>query len=170
MSPASGSVACICDGRTLDLAAPVPSGTAAVEAVFVESPEGLPILRHSAAHIMAEAVKELFPTAKVTIGPDIENGFYYDFDYERPFTPEDLERIEERMARSVAADQPFSREEMDADEAKALFSDMGETYKLEIIDDLGVDRVSVYYLSVNLGTNTLGTNFGMHLKGKVERC
>ena len=93
---------------------------------------------------MAEAVKELFPTAKVTIGPDIENGFYYDFDYERPFTPEDLERIEERMARSVAADQPFSREEMDADEAKALFSDMGETYKLEIIDDLGADRVSVY--------------------------
>lgn len=137
-------VACICDGRTLDLAAPVPPGTAAVEAVFMESPEGLPILRHSAAHIMAEAVKELFPTAKVTIGPDIENGFYYDFDYERPFTPEDLERIEERMARSVAADQPFSREEMDADEAKALFSDMGETYKLEIIDDLGADRVSVY--------------------------
>lgn len=137
-------VACVCDGLTLDLAAPLPPGAAALEPVFLDSPEGLSILRHSAAHIMAEAVKELFPSAKVTIGPDIENGFYYDFDYERPFTPDDLERIEARMSQSAAADQPFFREEMGADEARKLFADMGESYKLEIIDDLGVDRVSVY--------------------------
>lgn len=80
----------------------------------------------------------------MTIGPDIENGFYYDFDFERPFTPEDLEKIEERMAQSVAADRPFSRQEMSAAEAKALFASMNETYKLEIIDDLGAEQVSVY--------------------------
>lgn len=137
-------VACLCDGQTLDLFTPLPANTATVEPVFIDSPEGLSVLRHSAAHVMAEAVKELFPSAKVTIGPDIENGFYYDFDYERPFTPEDLERIEARMAQSVAANQPFSREEMSAAEAKSLFADMGESYKLEIIDDLGAERVSVY--------------------------
>ena len=137
-------VACECDGILIDLAQTVPAGAATLEPVFLETPKGLAVLRHSAAHVMAEAVKELFPTAKVTIGPDIENGFYYDFDFERPFTPEDLERIEARMLESVAANRPFSREEMSAGEAKALFAAMGETYKLEIIDDLGADRVSVY--------------------------
>lgn len=137
-------VACVCDGVALDLAAVVPSGVSVMEPVVLDSPVGLTVLRHSAAHIMAEAVKELYPTAKVTIGPDIENGFYYDFDFERSFTPEDLQKIEARMAQSVAANHAFSREEMSAEEAKALFSAMGEAYKLEIIDDLGVDRVSVY--------------------------
>jgi len=137
-------VACECDGVLLDLGQTVPSAVATMEPVFLDSAKGLGVLRHSAAHVMAEAVKELFPTAKVTIGPDIENGFYYDFDFERPFTPEDLERIEARMLVSVAANQPFSREEMSAAEAKDLFASMGETYKLEIIDDLGADRVSVY--------------------------
>ena len=137
-------VACECDGTLVDLTRTVPAGTATLEPVFLETPEGLAVLRHSAAHVMAEAVKELFPSAKVTIGPDIENGFYYAFDYERPFTPEDLEKIEARMRASAAANRPFSREEMGAGEAKALFASMGETYKLEIIDDLGADRVSVY--------------------------
>ena len=137
-------VACECDGVLLDLGQSVPSAVATMEPVFLDSVKGLGVLRHSAAHVMAEAVKELFPAAKVTIGPDIENGFYYDFDFERPFTPEDLERIEARMLVSVAANQPFSREEMSAAEAKDLFASMGETYKLEIIDDLGADRVSVY--------------------------
>jgi threonyl-tRNA synthetase len=137
-------VACECDGLTQDLATAVPSGTVTMEPVLLDSPQGLSILRHSAAHIMAEAVKDLFPSAKVTIGPDIENGFYYDFDFERPFTPDDLEKVEARMAQSVAANQNFSREEMSAEEAKALFAAMGENYKLEIIDDLGAERVSVY--------------------------
>ena len=137
-------VACICDDVVLDMTAPVPPGTAAMEPIALESPQGLSILRHSAAHVMAEAVKELFPSAKVTIGPDIENGFYYDFDFERPFTPDDLEKIEQRMAASVATNQPFVREEMSAMEAKSVFAAMGETYKLEIIDDLGADRVSIY--------------------------
>ena len=138
------AVACACDGTLFDLARPVPAGTAVMEPVFADSAQGLTVLRHSAAHVMAEAVKELFPSAKVTIGPDVENGFYYDFDFERPFTPEDLERIEERMAGSVAANQPFTREEMSAAEARELFASMGETYKLEIIDDLGADQVSIY--------------------------
>lgn len=137
-------VACVCDGVFFDLSAPVPAGATAVDPVFVDSPQGLSILRHSAAHVMAEAVKELYPAAKVTIGPDIEHGFYYDFDFERPFTPEDLEKIEERMRASVAADHPFVREEMRAAEARVLFSEMGEDYKVEILDDLGADQVSVY--------------------------
>lgn len=138
------TVACACDGVMLDLARIVPAGTAELQPIIIDSAEGLALLRHSAAHIMAEAVKQLFPTVKVTIGPDIENGFYYDFDFERPFTPEDLEKIEAKMAESVAANQPFSRKEMSAAEAKTLFASMGETYKLEIIDDLGADQVSVY--------------------------
>ncbi|NCD24844.1 MAG: threonine--tRNA ligase [Deltaproteobacteria bacterium] len=137
-------VACVCDGQVLDLTAVVPPGTSVMEPVTLESPRGLSILRHGAAHVMAEAVKDLFPTAKVTIGPDIENGFYYDFDFERPFTPEDLEKIEARMVQSVAANHSFAREEMSAEDAKALFVAMGESYKLEIIDDLGADRVSLY--------------------------
>lgn len=137
-------VACLCDGELRDLSRPIQDGVTTLEPVYLESAQGLAVLRHSAAHVMAEAVKELFPTAKVTIGPDIENGFYYDFDFERPFTPDDLEQIEQRMAQSVAANQPFAREEMSAGEAKSLFTSMGETYKLEIIDDLGAKHVSVY--------------------------
>lgn len=137
-------VACLCDGELRDLSYVLPDTIATLEPVYLDSPAGLTVLRHSAAHVMAEAVKELFPTAKVTIGPDIENGFYYDFDFERPFTPDDLERIEARMAQSIAANQKFEREEMSADQARALFASLGETYKSEIIDDLGVDQVSVY--------------------------
>jgi len=137
-------VACRCDGEMYDLDRVASTGVGVVEPIFLDSAEGLAILRHSAAHVMAEAVKTLFPAAKVTIGPDIENGFYYDFDFERPFTPEDLERIEQHMEQSVAANQAFAREEMSAGEAKALFASLGETYKLEIIDDLGAERVSLY--------------------------
>ena len=102
-------VAARCGEKILDLAAPVPTGCQELEPIFFESAEGLAILRHSSAHVMAEAVKKLFPDARVAIGPDIENGFYYDFELERPFTPEDLERIEQEMAVSVAADRSFVR-------------------------------------------------------------
>ena len=137
-------VACKCEGQLYDLVRQVPEGCAEIEPVYIDSPEGLEILRHSAAHIMAEAVKDLFPTAKVTIGPSIENGFYYDFDYERPFTPDDLEKIEARMQESVAKDHPFVREELSREEAKKLFLDMNETYKLEILDGLSEDKVTIY--------------------------
>jgi len=137
-------VAAHCGGTTLDLSASVPAGCTELTPVFAESPEGLEIIRHSTAHLMAEAVKKLFPTAKVTIGPAIEHGFYYDFDYERPFTPEDLEAIEAEMLRSVGADKPFSRADMTSAEARATFAAEGEPYKVELIDDLGVEHVSVY--------------------------
>ncbi|MBZ4648897.1 MAG: threonyl-tRNA synthetase [Desulfomicrobiaceae bacterium] len=138
------AVACLCDGEPKDLDAPLPSGTERVEPVFLDSPLGISILRHSAAHIMAEAVKRLYPEAKVTIGPDIENGFYYDFDLSHAFTPEDLERIEAVMRESIAANHPFVRREMSATQAREYFRSLGETYKIEIIDDLGADMVSVY--------------------------
>jgi threonyl-tRNA synthetase len=138
------TVACLCDGRMLDLTREVPSGCKKMEPVALDSENGLEVIRHSAAHIMAEAVKELFPSAKVTIGPAVENGFYYDFDYERSFTPEDLESIEAKMAESIAANKPFERTEMSAEAAKKMFLGMNETYKIEIIDDLGEETVSLY--------------------------
>jgi len=137
-------VAAKCGETTLDLSAAIPAGCAELAPVFADSPEGLAIIRHSTAHLMAEAVKKLFPTAKVTIGPAIEHGFYYDFDYERPFTPEDLEAIEAEMLRSVGADKPFARAELSAAAARARFQAENEPYKVELIDDLGVDHVSTY--------------------------
>jgi len=115
-----------------------------LEPVNVDSPEGLEILRHSTSHVMAMAVKDLFPGVKVTIGPAIENGFYYDFDYERPFRDEDLGRIQERMAEIINADLPFERKELSAQEAIDFFDKQGEGYKVELIRDLGVDKVSLY--------------------------
>lgn len=133
-----------CGETLLDLTAPVPTDCTTLEPVFADSEEGLEIIRHSTAHLMAEAVKKLFPTAKVTIGPSIKDGFYYDFDYERPFTPEDLEAIEKEMLSSVGSNKDFTCQIMSADEAKAYFNDMGEDYKLELIDDLGESEYSVY--------------------------
>jgi threonyl-tRNA synthetase len=133
-----------CGETLLDLTTTVPADCAALEPIAADSDTGVDIVRHSTAHLMAEAVKKLFPEARVTIGPAVENGFYYDFDYERPFTPEDLEAIEAEMLRSVGADKPFSRREMSAEEAKAFFAAQGESYKAEIIDDLGAETVSLY--------------------------
>ncbi len=137
-------VACRCNGAPLDLTATVPADTTAIEPVYADSPEGLELIRHSAAHIMAEAVQKLFPGVKVTIGPAIDSGFYYDFDYERPFSVDDLEAIEAEMQKIVAAALPFTRTEMSKDEAVALFEGMGETYKVEIVRDIPADTVSVY--------------------------
>jgi len=138
------AVACRCEDRLYDLGSEVDEQCQVLEPVQLSSPDGLKVLRHSAAHIMAEAVKSIFPSAKVTIGPDIEHGFYYDFDYERPFTPEDLEKIEAEMARSIALDQPFERVVMSREEAKKVFLDLNETYKLEILDELEEEQVSLY--------------------------
>jgi len=107
--------------------------------------EGLEVIRHSTAHLLAQAVKQLFPDAQVTIGPVIEDGFYYDFAYQRPFTPEDLAAIEKKMAELAAADQPVSRSVMPRDEAVAFFRDMGEQYKAEIIASIpGSEEISLY--------------------------
>src|SRR3990172_4055798 len=107
--------------------------------------EGVEILRHSAAHLLAHAVKELFPDAQVTIGPVIENGFYYDFSYKRPFTPEDLAAIEKRMGEIAKSDLPVARRVLPRDEAVAYFKHIGEQYKAEIIESIPADQdVSLY--------------------------
>ncbi|MGD8228166.1 MAG: threonine--tRNA ligase [Desulfobacteraceae bacterium] len=131
------------DGVSRDLSTLIDSEVT-LEPIFLDSQEGLEILRHSTSHVMAMAVKELFPGVKVSIGPAIENGFYYDFDYERPFREDDLAKIEEKMKEIVKADLPFERSEMRSEEAIALFRDEGEHYKVEIIEDLGEERVSLY--------------------------
>lgn len=115
-----------------------------LEPIYIESEEGLEILRHSTSHVMAMAVKELFPGVKVTIGPAIENGFYYDFDFERPFKEDDLPPIEEKMKEIIQADVTFRREEMSTQKALEFFQSQGEDYKVEIINELGVDKVSLY--------------------------
>lgn len=138
------AVAAKCGDTFIDLSSTVPADCTTLEPVMETSDEGLEIIRHSTAHLMAEAVKKLFPTAKVTIGPSIANGFYYDFEYERPFTPEDLEAIEAEMLRRVGANEEFSRMELTSAEAREKFDKMGESYKVELIDDLGVETVSIY--------------------------
>ena len=115
-----------------------------VEPITFENREGKEVYWHSTAHIMAAAVKRLFPDAKVTIGPPIENGFYYDFDYHRPFTPEDLEKIEEEMRKIIKEDHPFERVEVPKEEALKIFSEMGESYKVELIKEIPDSVVSLY--------------------------
>jgi len=122
------------DGVLRDLSTVVPDG-AIVEPVLVDSDEGRGVLRHSAAHVLAQAVTDLHPDAKFAIGPATSDGFYYGFDVETPFTPEDLERIDARMREIIREDQAFSRREVSADEALDLFSD--QPYKIEIIEGAG---------------------------------
>src|SRR3954453_2743317 len=120
-------------------------GDADLAIVTDKDAEGLDVLRHSTAHLLAYAVKELFPDAQVTIGPVIENGFYYDFSYKRPFTPEDLEAIEKKMAELAKKDEPVTRKVLPRDEAVAYFKAIGEAYKAEIIESIPADQdVSLY--------------------------
>ena len=132
------------DGKLVDLSHKV-TADAAVSIITGRDPEGLEIIRHSTAHLMAQAVKELFPEAQVTIGPAIENGFYYDFTYSRPFTPEDLQKIEERMDELVKKNIPIVREEMPRNEAVDFFKALGEHYKAEIISSIPEgETISLY--------------------------
>ncbi len=131
------------NGEKRDLSEPIDHESS-LEPVYLDSKEGLEILRHSTSHVMAMAVRELFPGVKVTIGPAIEDGFYYDFDYERPFKEEDLAAIEERMQEIAKADLPFYRKELSSKEAIDFFSKQGEDYKVELIEDLGAEQVSLY--------------------------
>ena len=118
---------------------------ASLEVLTFGNTEGREVYWHSTTHLMAQATKELFPEAKLTIGPPIEEGFYYDFDKPEPFTAEDLERIEGRMVELSRADMPIRRKELPREDARAIFTDLGESYKVEMIDDLAADEViSVY--------------------------
>ena len=132
------------DGKLVDLPH-VIDGDAAVAIITARDPEGLEIIRHSTAHLMAQAVKELFPEAQVTIGPAIENGFYYDFSYTRAFTPEDLKAIEDRMDELVKKNIPIVREEMPREEAIDFFKALGEHYKAEIISSIPAGEVISLY-------------------------
>src|SRR5438270_2010335 len=132
------------NGKPLDTSHRIDAA-AAVPIVSERDPEGVEILRHSTAHLLAHAVKELFPDAQVTIGPVIENGFYYDFSYKRPFTPEDLAAIEKKMAELAKKDEPVTRKVLPRDEAVAYFKSIGEEYKAEIIASIPANEdVSLY--------------------------
>ena len=132
------------DGKVVDTSYRIDRD-AAVAIVTDRDPEGLEVLRHSTAHLLAYAVKELFPDAQVTIGPVIEDGFYYDFAYKRPFTPEDLEAIEKKMAELAKKDEPVTRQVMSRDDAVAYFKSLGEHYKAEIIASIPADQdISLY--------------------------
>lgn len=144
VSLAKAALAGRVNGRLVDLSHVVDKD-AEVAIVTGRDPEGLELIRHSTAHLMAQAVKELFPSAQVTIGPAIENGFYYDFSFERPFTPEDLKKIEARMDEIVKRDLPVERVEMARDEAVKFFLDMGEKYKAELIEAIPEgETISLY--------------------------
>ena len=132
------------DGRLVDTSYLI-ARDADLAIVTDRDAEGLEIIRHSTAHLLAYAVKELFPEAQVTIGPVIENGFYYDFAYRRPFTPEDLQAIEERMGELAKRDIPVSREVWERDDAVRFFLDQGEKYKAELIAAIPAgEDVSLY--------------------------
>ncbi|HOP47617.1 MAG TPA: threonine--tRNA ligase [Desulfobacteraceae bacterium] len=138
-----GVVAARVNGILRDLSGTIDNESE-LEPVYINSEEGLEILRHSTSHVMAMAVKELFPGIKVTIGPSIQDGFYYDFDYERPLKEEDLPIIEEKMKEIIDADLPFSRKELSSSDAVDFFQSQGEDYKVELINDLGAEKVSLY--------------------------
>lgn len=140
---AKKAVAGIINGKASDLSAKLSEGDK-IKIITETDEEGLEIIRHSTAHLMAQAVQRLFPETRVTIGPVIENGFYYDFDRDTPFTTEDLEKIENKMAEIAKENLPVERTELSVDEAVKRFEAEGEKYKCEIITDLEADKVSLY--------------------------
>src|ERR1700761_9144102 len=127
---AKAAVAVKIDGEPRDLTRPI-EGDTKLAILTRDAPEAVEILRHDAAHVMAEAVKELYPETQVTFGPSTETGFYYDFARDTPFTPEDLAKIEERMRDIVKRDEAITREVWERDKAAAFFAGMGEKYKAE---------------------------------------
>ena len=132
------------DGRLVDTSHTIAED-ATLALITERDPEGLEIIRHSSAHLLAHAVKQLYPTAQVTIGPVIENGFYYDFAFERSFTPDDLARIQTRMEELAGRDIPINRSVMARDEAVAFFRSIGEEYKAQIIADIPADQALSLY-------------------------
>ncbi len=132
------------DGKVVDTSYPMVADSM-LSIITAKDADGLEVIRHSTAHLLAYAVKELFPDAQVTIGPVIEHGFFYDFSYKRPFTPEDLAAIEKKMTQLASLDEPVTRRVLPRDEAVAYFKSLGEHYKAEIIESIPADQdVSLY--------------------------
>jgi len=138
-SLAKRTVAMALDGRLADLTDPIDHD-AKIEFVSREDPRALELIRHDTAHVLAEAVQSLWPGTQVTIGPVIENGFYYDFFRNAPFTPEDLPAIEKKMREIIARDRPFTKEVWSREKAKQTFADMGERFKVELVDAIPEDQ------------------------------
>ena len=139
---AKAALAAVVNGETVGLMDPLQSN-GDIRILTVKDPESLPVLRHSAAHVLATAVRELLPSAGIGFGPAIDEGFYYDFDVDTPFTPDDLEAFEKRMAEVTAADQPFERRQVTKDEARQLFGD--DPLKLERLEEFEDDEVITVY-------------------------
>ncbi len=163
---AKAAIAARVNGEVRDLARPLPDG-ASVAILTDRDPQALDVLRHSAAHVLATAVRQLFPKAGIGFGPPIEDGFYYDFEVPTPFTPEDLERIEAKMREVAAADHPFVREEVSREQARSRFVD--DPLKLERIDDLGDNEIiSVYtdgpFVDLCRGPHVASTSKVKHFK------
>src|SRR5215472_1328975 len=138
------TVAMALDGTLADLADPI-THDAKIEFLGRDDPRALELIRHDAAHVLAEAVQTLWPGTQVTIGPVIENGFYYDFFRNQPFTPEDFDAIEKKMREIIARDKPFTKEAWSRDEAKKVFRDKGEAFKVELIDAIPEDQqIKIY--------------------------
>src|SRR6476469_6986553 len=138
-SLAKRTVAMALDGVVTDLNDPI-SQDAKLELINRDDPRSLELIRHDAAHVLAEAVQSLWPGTQVTIGPVIENGFYYDFFRNQPFTPEDFPAIEKRMREIIARDKPFLKRSVSREEAKSLFEKKGEAFKVELVDAIPPDQ------------------------------
>src|SRR3954468_5575521 len=143
-SLAKRTVAMVRDGALADLADPIDRD-AKIEFISREDPRALELIRHDAAHVLAEAVQSLWPGTQVTIGPVIENGFYYDFFRNEPFTPDDFAAIEKKMREIIARDKPFGKEVWSREEAKRVFRDKGEAFKVELVDAIPQDQqIKIY--------------------------
>src|SRR6201985_3226919 len=132
-SLAKRTVAMALDGKVTDLSDPIEQD-AKIEFLTRDDPRAVELIRHDAAHVLAEAVQSLWPGTQVTIGPVIVNGFYYDFFRNAPFTPEDLPAIEKKMREIIARDKPFTKEVWSRDETKKVFRDKGELFKVQLVD------------------------------------
>ncbi len=144
-SLAKRTVAMALDGVVTDLNDPI-TADARLELINRDDPRALELIRHDAAHVLAEAVQTLWPSTQVTIGPVIENGFYYDFYREEPFTPEDFAAIEKKMRELIAGDKPFTKEVWDREKTKQVFRDKGEAFKVELVDAIpGTEPIKIYY-------------------------
>src|SRR4051812_9307578 len=143
-SLAKRTVAMAIDGQVRDLADPIEHD-GSIELLSREDPRALELIRHDAAHVLAEAVQSLWPGTQVTIGPVIENGFYYDFFRNEPFTPDDFAAIEKKMREIIARDKPFTKEIWTREEAKNVFRDKGELFKVELVDAIPADQTIKIY-------------------------
>src|SRR5882672_2764327 len=143
-SLAKRTVAMALDGALADLSDPI-SSDAKIELINRDDPRALELIRHDAAHVLAEAVQTLWPGTQVTIGPVIENGFYYDFFRNEPFTPEDFAAIEKKMREIIARDKPFTKEIWSREDTKRVFRDKGERFKVELVDTIPGDQdIKIY--------------------------